>query len=118
LVAPLLATPSAAPNARSPKPAPPTPTPVAASCVLWSADGQWNVTIYGDHPDRQFPGYCQTAQRSRFAMHVAGPASGDVTCDMTLPSLGERFVFADTVSRTVLPCDRAAPFFDAIRTVS
>jgi hypothetical protein len=35
---------------------------------------------------------------------------------MTDPNTGERFVFQDTVSRTYLPCDRATPFFQAIRS--
>ena len=85
------------------------------SCVLWSGDGQWNLTVYGDHPDRDLPGYCSVAQRSRFAMHTAGPAAGTVTCDMTV--LDERFVFRDTVSRTYTPCDRATPFFQAVRGI-
>jgi len=73
------------------------------------------VTVYGDHPDHDFPGYCLMAPRSRFAMHTAGPAAGTVTCDMR--TADEHFVFQDTVSRTYLPCDRAAPFFDAVRAV-
>jgi hypothetical protein len=98
-----------------------TPTPLpspAASCTLWSSDGQWNVTIFGDHQDHDFPGYCAVAQRSRLAMHVAGPPAGTATCDMTDPGSGERFVFQDTVSRTYLPCDRVAPFFQAIRAAA
>jgi hypothetical protein len=95
-----------------------TPTPIlaVASCTLWSADGQWNVTVYGDHAEGSFAGYCAAAPKSKFAMHPAGPAAGTTTCDMS--DRGERFVFQDTVTRSYVPCDRATPFFEAIRAVA
>jgi hypothetical protein len=103
---PVVPTPSPTPSVVS------TPTAPAVSCVLWSPQGDFNVTITGDHTDHDWPGYCALAKQ-KLAMHEAGPAAGVVTCDMT--DQGISLVFRDTASRTYFPCDRAAAFFGGIR---
>jgi hypothetical protein len=90
----------------------PSPSTPSISCILWSPQGDFNVTITGDHSDHDFPGYCAVAKQ-KLAMHEAGPAAGAVTCDMS--DQGISFVFRDTGSRTYFPCDRAAAFFEGIR---
>lgn len=83
-----------------------------ATCVLWTANGRYNVSIYesGANPGS----WCDLARKANW--RATGPAVGGIVCDMT--DKGDHFVFRTPAATSYFPCEIAGGFFAAFQGLS